>query len=256
MLIVSKIRFIMSIYNNFLSKYSGYLIELKKRVIFCLLFILFSSLLGYLVKDRLYNFLVFPLIANNFSGKLIYTELTEAFFTYCKISICFGIFVSIPVITFNIYRFISPALYKRERKIFCTLVFLSPFLFYLGFAFVNYLVMPKAWAFFLDFEKSSDSQSIDSIKLLLSPKINEYVDLVIKLILAFGFAFQLPVVLIVLVLIDIVSADTLIKKRRLAILINFVIAGVVTPPDVLSQLMLAIPMIFLYEFSIIITKNL
>lgn len=246
----------MSDYKSFLLKYSKYLVELKKRVIFCLIFILISSLLGYLIKDKLYNFLISPLIVNNFSGKLIYTELTEAFFTYCKISLCFGIFVSIPVITFNIYRFISPALYKKEKKIFFILMCLSPTLFYLGFAFVNYLVMPKAWAFFLDFEKTSLSKIENTAQLVLNPKINEYVDLVIKLILAFGFAFELPVVLIVLVLIDIVSVDTLIKKRRLAILINFVIAGVVTPPDALSQLMLAIPMIFLYEFSIIVTKNL
>jgi len=253
----------MSTYNDFLLKYSPYLAELKRRIIFCLFSIFLFSCLGYLIKDRIYDFLVAPLLKNNFSGKLIYTELTEAFFTYCKMSFCFGIFLSIPVITFNVYKFISPALYKREKKIFCILIFLSPILFYIGFAFVNYLVMPKAWSFFLDFEKypnsfenNVDHIGKDSVNLSLNPKINEYVDLVIKLTLAFGFAFQIPVVLIVLTLIGIVNVDTLIKKRRLAILVNFVIAGIVTPPDVLSQLMLAIPMIFLYEFSIIVSKYL
>ncbi|MEY3196973.1 MAG: hypothetical protein RLZZ59_341 [Pseudomonadota bacterium] len=178
---------------------------------------------------------------------MIYTGLAEAFFTYLSLSVFVGFILSVPVIAVQIYLFISPGLYKFERKTAALILSSAPLLFILGGIFVFYLVIPRAWGFFMSFE------SVDaSVPLLLEARISEYLSLVIKLIMAFGFAFQMPVILAILGLFGIVSAESLKKKRRIAILINFIIAGIVTPPDVISQISLAIPMLLLYEFSIFI----
>jgi sec-independent protein translocase protein TatC len=182
---------------------------------------------------------------------VIYTGLTEAFFTYIQIAAFAALSLTMPVISFQIYKFIAPGLYPKERHIASAILCLAPILFWSGGLFVFYCVVPKAWQFFLSFEIKDAT-----MPLILEARISEYLHLIIQLILAFGLAFQLPVIFLILTLLGIVSSAFLINKRRIAIVINFVIAGIITPPDILSQIALALPMLLLYELSILACKFL
>jgi sec-independent protein translocase protein TatC len=170
-----------------------------------------------------------------------------AFFTYLKLSLWAAFLIIIPVISYQLYRFISPGLLKNEKTIILPTLVISPLLFYLGGVFVFYLVMPNAWQFFLSFENLDSSMPI-----ILEARISEYLTVVMQLITAFGLAFELPVIMLILSVLELVSAQGLRNKRRLAIVIIFIIAAILTPPDVLSQISLAIPLILLYEISIVI----
>lgn len=231
-----------------LKKYSfaTHFSELKKRLVVSLICFACASILSYYFSGEIFQFLLQPLVDSSLdTRRIIYTGLTEAFFTYLSLSVFAGFMVSIPVIAFQIYLFISPGLYEAERKTTKILLIASPILFFVGGLFVFYFVIPKAWRFFISFEMTSGAMPI-----ILEAKISEYLSLVIKLILAFGVAFQMPVILIILSLFGLFSAEKLRSKRRIAIVINFIIAGIITPPDILSQISLAIAMILLYEFSI------
>jgi sec-independent protein translocase protein TatC len=159
--------------------------------------------------------------------------------------------VIMPLIALECYLFIAPGLYVNEKRIARFIVFMSPVLFWSGSVFVFYFVMPRAWQFFLGFENNSTV-----VPLILEAKISEYLSLVIQLLVAFGLAFQLPIVVSILNLLRILTRQDLQEKRRVFIVISFVIAGILTPPDVLSQFALAIPMLLLYEISIIMCKFL
>lgn len=227
--------------------FSDHFVELKKRLTIVMIFFLSASLISYYFSQEIFQFLLKPLVSSTLDTKrIIYTGLTEAFFTYLSLSAFVGFLLSIPIIAFQIYWFISPGLYIAERKISRILLFSSPILFMIGGLFVFYFVIPQAWNFFLSFEMSSGATPI-----VLEAKISEYLSLIIKLIMAFGIAFQMPIILIILSLFNIISSEMLRNKRRIAIVINFIIAGIITPPDILSQISLAIPMVLLYEFSII-----
>lgn len=233
-------------------KYAKHFSELRSRIIRVIIFFIFSCFLGYYIKDYLYYLIIKPLIAYQKpfgTREIIYTNLTEAFVTYIKLSCTFGAILSIPMFAYHMYAFISPALYKREKLIVKLLLIAGPILFYIGVSFMFLFVVPKAWGFFLSFE------SIDG-QLSLQAKISEYVDLVIHFGVAFGLAFEIPIILIILNTIGLISIDSMIKYRRIAIVINFIIAGIITPPDALSQISLAIPMILLYEGAIIICKKI
>jgi sec-independent protein translocase protein TatC len=228
-----------------------HLAELKFRLTIIAVFFILSFLISYYYSEYIFQFLLKPLayIIGPQGRKIIYTGLAEAFFTYINLSAFTALLMSIPLIASQIYLFIKPALYSAERKIAMGVLFFSPILFFIGSVFVFYFVIPKAWEFFLSFEiKGSE------IPLLLEARISEYLSLVIKLVLAFGLAFQMPVVLVILALFGIISHESLRKKRRIAIVVNFIIAGIITPPDILSQVALAIPMVLLYELSIIACK--
>jgi sec-independent protein translocase protein TatC len=229
-----------------------HLTELKYRLAIIAVFFAFSFGISYYYSDHIFRFLLEPLanMTTMENHKIIYTGLAEAFFTYLNLSAFAAFFVSIPIIALQIYSFIKPALYEKEKTIARYILFLSPVLFVLGSVFVFYFVIPKAWGFFLSFENSNSI-----IPILLEARISEYLSLVIKLILAFGLAFQMPVILVILALLKIISHESLRKKRRIAIVVNFIIAGIITPPDVLSQVALAIPMVLLYELSIIACKH-
>lgn len=227
--------------------FSEHFLELKKRLGIVLVWFVTATLTSYSFSGEIFQFLLQPLIDS--SGEIrrvIYTGLTEAFFTYLSLSAFVGFLISIPIIAFEAYLFIAPGLYETERKIAKLLLASSPLLFIIGGLFVFYFVIPKAWSFFISFEMSSGQTPI-----VLEAKISEYLSLVIKLIMAFGIAFQMPVILIILCLAKILSPEQLALKRRIAIVINFIIAGIITPPDILSQISLAIPMVLLYEFSIL-----
>lgn len=233
--------------------YSQHFAELKSRLIKVACFAFVAFVISYYKSQDIYLFLVEPLtnILNPEDHRIIYTGLTEAFFTYLKIAGFTAFVVTIPFIAYQLYKFISPGLYPEEQKIAMGILAMAPILFWTGGVFVFYLVIPKAWHFFLSFEVRDSA-----LPLVLEARISEYLGLVTQLIIAFGLAFELPVIFAILTLMGITSGVFLQRKRRIAIVINFIIAGLITPPDVLSQIALALPMLLLYEISIGICKFL
>jgi sec-independent protein translocase protein TatC len=235
---------------------TAHLIELRSRLIFCVLTILIFFGISYYFAQDIYNFLTAPLaeIYKDHSGKrMIYTSLTEAFTTYIKLSFLSSLFFSFPIIAAQFYLFIAPGLYKSEKKtILLTLIF-SPILFLMGAALAYYFIFPLSFKFFLGFEVFHNG---NNLPIELEAKISEYLDLVIQLIFAFGIAFQLPILLIFLVKIGMISVEGLRAKRKYWIVGFFAIAAICTPPDVLSQISLAVPLVILYEISIIISTKI
>lgn len=224
-------------------------LRFKLLVVFFTFVIAFS--VCYYFSDSIYNFLLQPLakITKTNNKSIIYTGLAEAFITYIKLSAFSAFMLITPVIALQIYLFISPGLYQNEKKLAVILLFFSVFLFWIGAGFVFYLVIPKAWHFFLSFENTDLI-----IPITLQAKVSEYVNLVIQLIIIFGLAFQLPILFLILNMLGLIEVATLKRKRRLAIVVIFIIAGILTPPDVLSQFALAIPLLLLYEISIVLCR--
>lgn len=233
-----------------LYSFREHLLELKNRLIFLVvLFCIFFSV-SYYFGDKIFDFIILPLREHvGDSRKIIYTNLTEAFLTYVKLAAYSALLFSMPFIVLQAYLFISPGLYKFEKIVVGMALIFAPLLFLIGGFFVYYYVMPRAWEFFLSFETSNSS-----IKLILEAKISEYVSLVIQLVFAFGLAFQMPIIMVILCALGLVSSFALQKKRRLAIVIIFIVAAFLTPPDVISQIALAIPLLLLYEISVLLCK--
>ena len=180
--------------------------------------------------------------------RMIYTGLTEAFFTYLKVSFYAGLFVSFPVVASQVYKFSAPGLYKNERKAFLPFLIATPVLFALGAALVYFFIFPVAWKFFLSFQTTAIETG--GLAIELEAKVNEYLSLVLKLMFAFGLAFQLPVAVSLLARAGLVTAEGMRKKRKYAIVCVFSIAAILTPPDIISQIGLGIPILILYEISI------
>jgi sec-independent protein translocase protein TatC len=178
--------------------------------------------------------------------------LQEAFFTYVKVAFFAAAFLGFPVIAIQIWLFVAPGLYKSEKKAFLPFLVATPVLFFLGGAFVYYFVFPVAWRFFLSFEASGGGTS--PLPIQLEAKVGEYLGLVMQLIFAFGLCFQIPVACTLLGRAGIISSDGMKSKRRYAIVVAFIAAAILTPPDVISQIGLAVPTIILYELSILAVR--
>jgi sec-independent protein translocase protein TatC len=234
----------------------AHLVELRTRLIYAALGWMAFAGLGCYYAEEIYQFLAAPLLASGAGGTarhLIYTGLSEPFMVYMKLGLDAGFAAAFPWIALQIYLFMAPGLYAREKQILVPYLISTQLLFVAGAALAYYVAMPAAWQFFLSFEKLPGS---GAAPLLLEARISEYIGLVSQFIIAFGLAFQLPVVLVLLVQTGVMGADILVSKRRYAVVILLVLAAIFTPPDVISQLLLFIPLMLLYECSIVICKRI
>ena len=237
------------------NSFTSHFVELRSRLIKTIIFILFIFIISYTYADLIYNFLVEP-YANavkddKISRRLIFTALHETFITYLKVAFFAAIFLGSPILLMQIYKFIAPGLYKNEKKAILPYLIFTPILFLFGGLLVYYLVMPLAIKFFLSFESMG---STTSLPIQLEAKVNEYLSLIMRLIFAFGISFQLPILLNLLARTGVVNSSYLKKTRRYVVVIIFSVAAVLTPPDPITQIGLAIPLLLLYELSIITVK--
>ncbi|AZO76957.1 MULTISPECIES: twin-arginine translocase subunit TatC [unclassified Bosea (in: a-proteobacteria)] len=232
-----------------------HLIELRSRLIKSLIAFLIMFFICFAFATQIYNLLVQPYIWAAGPGanvQLIYTAPLEYLFTQIKIAAFGAGFFAFPVIATQIYKFVAPGLYKNERQAFAPYLAATPIFFLLGAAMVFFFAMPVLMKFSIGMQQAA-TEGQAGIQLL--PKVSEYLSLIMTLIFAFGISFQLPVVLTLLGQAGIIDSQFLKDKRRYAIVFVFVIAAVLTPPDVISQLMLAIPMLLLYELSVFSVRH-
>tara|TARA_Y100000591_G_C21834423_1_gene701602 strand:+ start:238 stop:999 length:762 start_codon:yes stop_codon:yes gene_type:complete len=233
----------------------SHLSELRSRIIKIFIFLFLTFIVSYFFSEEIYKFLVKPytdaVIESNLDRRLIFTALHEAFLTYLKVAFFTAFFISSPFFLIQIWKFIAPGLYKNEKNALAPYLVSTPILFLLGGLLVYYLIMPLAVKFFLSFETSG---SINSIPIQLEAKINEYLSLIMKLIFAFGLSFQLPVILSLLARVGFVDSVYLKERRKYVVIIIFITAAILTPPDPITQIGLALPLLLLYELSIFTVK--
>ena len=237
------------------TSFVSHLTELRKRLIHSLIFIFIIFIGGYFFAENIYNFLVEPYanaVKNDgIDRRLIFTALHETFITYLKLAFFASIFLGCPVVLVQIWKFVAPGLYKNEKKALLPYLIATPILFLLGGMLIYYLVMPLAIKFFLSFETVAQG---NSLPIQLEAKVNEYLSLIMRLIFAFGLSFQLPILLNLLARVGVIDSEYLKKRRKYFIVIIFAAAAILTPPDPITQIGLAIPLLILYELSILSVK--
>src|SRR5215469_16373178 len=233
-----------------------HLVELRTRLMWSIGAFLVCFVICYYFSSQIYFFLAQPLATvlrqqGQPDPHLIYTQLYEAFFTRIKVAFFGGAFAAFPIIANQIWLFIAPGLYRSEKRALLPFLAATPVLFFLGAALAYYFVFPFAWRFFASFQ---DPTGGGGVPIELLPRVSEYLDLVMKLIFAFGLTFELPVLLTLLAKVGIISSKGLKRFRRYAYVGMFVIAAILAPPDVITQTGLALPLIALYEISIIAAR--
>ena len=233
----------------------GHLTELRSRLVKSFIYLFIFFIICYFFAEDIYRFLVEPYadaVRNDGTNRrLIFTALHETFITYLKVAFFTAIFVTSPIILTQIWKFIAPGLYKDEKRALLPYLIATPTLFLLGGMLVYYLVMPLAIKFFLSFETSIQ---VTSLPIQLEAKVNEYLSLIMRLIFAFGISFQLPVLLSLLARVGFVDSEYLKKRRKYVVIIIFAVAAILTPPDPITQIGLGIPLLILYELSILSVK--
>ena len=232
-----------------------HLTELRSRLLKSIVYLFIFFVISYIFAENIYGFLVEPYADavkdDNINRRLIYTALHETFITYLKVAFFSAIFVTSPIILTQIWKFVAPGLYTNEKKSLLPYLIATPTLFLLGGMLVYYLVMPLAIKFFLSFETSAQ---ISNLPIQLEAKVNEYLSLIMRLIFAFGISFQLPVLLTLLARVGFVNSTYLKKRRKYVVVIVFALAAILTPPDPITQIGLGIPLLILYELSILAVK--
>lgn len=231
-----------------------HLMELRQRLLWSVGAFVIAFALCYYFSTNIYGFLAQPLANVLFEQgggdrRMIFTALYEAFFTYLKVAFFGAVFFSFPIWATQLWLFIAPGLYRSEKRTIMPFLVASPFLFLAGAALAYYFIFPLAWHFFISFETPAGA---GTVPIQLEAKVSEYLSLVMHMILAFGLAFQMPVLLVLLCKVGILNVQSLRKGRRYAIVGMFVVAAIITPPDVISQVGLAVPLILLYEISILL----
>jgi len=226
--------------------FTAHLEELRQRLIVCFIAVGIGFVVSYGFKEKLFQILTRPLISvMQTQDNMIFTSLPEAFFTYLKVAFLTGLMLAAPVIIYQFWMFVAPGLYHKERRFLVPIVFLSSVFFIGGALFGYFIVFPFGFKFFLGF-------ATDTIRPL--PSMKEYLAFAAKLLLAFGLVFELPLVITFLAKLGLVSVDFLKKNRKYALLLFFVFAAILTPPDVVTQIMMALPLMILYEISIVGAK--
>lgn len=235
-----------------------HLIELRSRLMWAIGGFFIAFLCCFFVAKQLFNLLVIPFKwavewagLNNGHVELIYTAPQEFFFTQIKLAMFGGLVLAFPLIATQIYKFIAPGLYKNERGAFLPFLIASPLLFLLGAALVYFFFTPMVMWFFLSMQQSGDG---NDVQISLLPKVSEYLSLIMTLIFSFGLVFQLPVVTTLMARVGLLTSEGLKAKRKWAIVSAFVAAAILTPPDPVSQIGLAIPTILLYEIGILAAR--
>ena len=237
------------------SSFIGHLTELRSRLVKSIIYLFIFFIICYFFAEDIYSFLVEPYAEavkdDEVNRRLIFTALHETFITYLKVAFFTAMFVSSPIILTQIWKFIAPGLYKNEKRTLLPYLIATPTLFLLGGMLVYYLVMPLAIKFFLTFETSAQ---VSGLPIQLEAKVNEYLSLIMRLIFAFGISFQLPVLLSLLARVGFIDSEYLKKRRKYVIVIIFIAAAILTPPDPITQIGLGIPLLILYELSILSVK--
>ena len=232
-----------------------HLTELRSRLVKSIIYLFIFFVVCYFFAENIYSFLLTPYAEavkdDPINRRMIFTALHETFITYLKVAFFAAMFVASPIILTQIWKFVAPGLYKNEKKALLPYLIATPVLFLVGGMLVYYLIMPLAIKFFLTFETSAQ---ITKLPIQLEAKVNEYLSLIMRLIFAFGISFQLPVLLSLLARVGFVDSEYLKKRRKYVIVIIFAVAAILTPPDPITQIGLGIPLLILYELSILSVK--